>query len=59
MKDQSTRMSFCLGYCRVDIQNKVTLAEAEELKQILAPWKDHGSRGKQRADSDKDTFSIK
>ncbi|KAF9237321.1 hypothetical protein BU15DRAFT_48796, partial [Melanogaster broomeanus] len=34
-------------------------AEIAKLKAELAPWTSHTSRGKMRADSDADTFSIK
>lgn len=33
--------------------------EIEALDKQLAPWTAHDSPGKARADSDKDTFSIK
>ncbi|KIJ68497.1 hypothetical protein HYDPIDRAFT_125092 [Hydnomerulius pinastri MD-312] len=34
-------------------------AEIAKLKKELEPWTSHTSRGKRRADSDQDTFSIK
>lgn len=54
-KDEKGELK-CSIRCHINPNVGVEIAE---LDKQLAPWTSHDSPGKKRADSDKDTFSVK
>lgn len=48
-----------ISWFAIDFISCPMSTEIEALDKQLAPWTSHNSPGKKRADSDKDTFSIK